>query len=114
MEGPIQPITSPEEELAYLRAQIAVKEQELAALQQEKPRVEIARERIVHHRIAVPDEAFHPTYTMPAAEAERVAHTLSLNLDPASTDASIEELRGIMETKGVKNAMAVLDKLKVK
>ncbi len=111
MEGPIQPITSPEEELAYLRAQIAVKEQELAALQQEKPRVEIARERIVHHRIAVPDEAFHPTYTMPAAEAERVAHTLSLNLDPASTDASIEELRGIMETKGVKNAMAVLDKV---
>ncbi len=111
MEGPIQQVTSPEEELAYLRAQIAAKEQELVSLREEKPRTEIARERIVHHRIATPDEVFHPTYVMPVAETERAAHTLSLNLDPASTDASIEELRGIMETKGVRNAMAVLDKV---
>jgi hypothetical protein len=111
MEGPIQPLTSPEEELAYLREQIAAKEQELASLRIEKPVTEIARERIVHHRIATPDEAFHPTYTMPVAETEQVAHTLALNLDPTSTDSSIEELRGIMETKGVRNAMAVLDKV---
>ncbi len=111
MEGPVQPLTSPEEELAYLRAQIAVKEQELATLRVEKPRTEIARERIVHHRIATPDEAFHPSYAMPVADAENAARKLSLNLDPASTDSSIEELRGIMETKGVRNAMAVLDKV---
>lgn len=111
MEGPIHPIASPEEELAYLRAQIATKEAELAELREEKPLTEIARERIVHHRYTAPEEAFAQSYATPAAEVEQTAHTLSLNLDPLSTDATIDELRVLMETKGVKNALAVLDKL---
>lgn len=111
MEGPIHPIASPEEELAYLRAQIATKEAELVQLREEKPLTEIARERIVHHRYTAPEEAFAQSYATPAAEVEQTAHTLSLNLDPLSTDATIDELRVIMETKGVKNALAVLDKL---
>lgn len=111
MEGPVHPIATPEEELAYLRAQIAAKEEELAQLKQEKPRTEIARERIVHHRIATPEEAFTQSYHVPEAQVAEHARVLSLNLDPASTDSTIAELRDIMETKGVRNAMAVLDKL---
>ncbi len=111
MEGPVQPIASAEEELAYLREQIASKEAELATLNASKPRTEIARESIVHHRYAASEAAFAPGYTMNHSEAEAVAGKLVLNLDPASTDATIDELRAVLEEKGVRNAFAVLEKL---
>ncbi len=111
MEGPVQPIASAEEELAYLRAEIARKEAELAALNTSKPRAEIAREQIVHHRYTTPEKSFDPGYTMSHAQTQEVAGKLVLNLDPASTDATIDELRAVVEEKGVRNAFAVLEKL---
>lgn len=111
MEGLAKPIASPEEELEYLRAQIAAKEQELAALRVEQPRAEIAHERIVHHRTSEAAAAFDPAYRMTPSETASIADTLALNLDPTSTDETMQELRSIMETKGVKNALAVLDKV---
>ncbi len=107
MEGPVQPLSSPEEELAYLREQVAQKERELAAANEARPREELVDERIVHHRIQPSEALLTPHYQLPAQEAS----ALALNLDPDDSDATIDELRGIMETKGVKNALAVLDKL---
>lgn len=105
-EGPAAPIATPEQELAYLREQIAQKERELAALKETQPREQIAHERIVHHRTEG-HEVLAPAFQMSPQEA----HALALNLDPESDDATIEELRGIMETKGIKNAFTVLEKL---
>src|SRR3989338_10366664 len=100
-------LKTPEQELVYLRAQVEAKERELAALKQEAPRGEIIRERIIHHK-ETPDEAvLHPRYQLPEAEA----HALSLNLDPDNNDETIEELRRILETKGIRNALSVLEKL---
>ncbi|HYF29123.1 MAG TPA: hypothetical protein VEA36_02020, partial [Candidatus Paceibacterota bacterium] len=107
MEGPVRPIASPEEELAYLRAQVAAKEAELNQLKESRPREEIAHERIVHHRTEAPSGHFAEGYRMHDSEAT----ALSLNLDPEQNDETMEELRGIMETKGVRNALAVLEKL---
>lgn len=107
MEGP-RVVSSPEEELAYLRAQVEEKERELLARSQEQPRNEIIRERILHHRRELPEAVLSPTYRMPAEEVR----TLALELDPDDNDATIDELRSIMEEKGIKNALSVLEKLK--
>src|SRR3989344_395199 len=100
-------LRTPEQELAYLRAQVEVKERELAALKQEAPRGEIIHERIIHHKETPAEEVLHPRYQLPEAEA----HALSLNLDPDNNDDTIEELRRILETKGIRNALSVLEKL---
>jgi len=105
-EGPAQPIATPEDELAYLREQIAQKERELSALKESRPREEIAHERVAHHRLNG-DAVLAPHYAASPAEVAELA----LNLDPESDDETIDELRGIMETKGIKNAFAVLEKL---
>lgn len=112
MEGPVRPIASPEEELAYLRAQIAEKEAELASMRAERPREDVAHERLLNHRMTEPSRVFDTTYQMPEQEAEAAADALRLNLDPAHTDETISELRSLMEQKGINNAFSVLEKLK--
>jgi hypothetical protein len=105
-EGPSAPISSPEQELALLREQIAQKERELMALREAQPREQIAHEHLQQHR-AAPAEVLTPAYQLSAEETNRLA----LDLDPESDDETIDELRTIMETKGIKNAFAVLEKL---
>ena len=100
-------LKTPEQELVYLRAQVEAKERELAALKQEAPRGEIIRERIIHHKETPVGAVLHPNYQLPESEA----HALSLNLDPDNNDETIEELRRIIETKGIRNAFSVLEKL---
>lgn len=106
-EGPTQPLSSPEHELAYLREQIALKEQELATLKESRPREEIIHERMLHHRDTPASAILAPSYEMRNSEA----HALALNLDPESDDETMQELKGIMESKGIKNAFGVLEKL---
>jgi hypothetical protein len=103
---PAQSITSPEAELAYLRAQIEAKEQELAALKQESPRSIIAHESIQMHRESG-HEKMASEYRMSSDEAREIA----LSLDPEEDDETMAELRGIMDEKGIRNAFAVLEKL---
>ncbi len=105
-EGPVATVATPEQELAFLREQIAVKEQELAALKESRPREDIVHERITHHR-ENGHAALDPAYILSSQEAK----TLALNLDPESDDETIQELRDIMETKGIKNAFSVLENL---
>ncbi|MDR3548670.1 MAG: hypothetical protein P4M11_10480, partial [Candidatus Pacebacteria bacterium] len=106
LEAPSVPIASPEDELAFLRAQVEAKEKELQGLKQEQPRVLVAHERIIHHRQNA-DEVLSPAYRI----SEEHATALALNLDPENDDETMEELRGIMEEKGIRNAFAVLEKL---
>lgn len=106
MEGPLRPLANPEDELAYLRAQVAQKEAELRQMNESPAREEVAHERILAHRTA-PDEVLAPEYrVLPDA-----ARSLAENLDPEQNDETIKELRAIMEEKGIKNAFAVLERL---
>lgn len=107
-EGPVQPISTPEEEIAHLRAQIAAKERELATAKKEKPLESVVKERVLRHVGMPSGHVLHPEYAMQEAEARELA----LTLDPESDDATMEELRSIMEARGVHNAFQVLDKLK--
>jgi hypothetical protein len=107
-EGPTRPITSPEDELAYLRAQVVAKEQELATLRVDKPRETIAQEGIMQHREQPAEHVLDSRFQIKPAEAQ----SLALNLEPRSDDETMEELRKIIETKGIHNAYSVLEKLK--
>ncbi|MBU2104117.1 DUF87 domain-containing protein [Patescibacteria group bacterium] len=111
MEGPIRHVASPEDELEYLRAQIAAKEEELATLKRDKPREEIAHERILHHRMSDGEHVLSPNYKLSENQVQKHADTLVLNLDPEENDATISELRGVMEEKGIHNAFSILSKL---
>lgn len=111
MEGPIRPIASPEDELAYLREQIVRKEAELASLKRDTPREDIAHERILHHRMSGPENVLAPEYRLSDREAAKHADMLVLNLDPEQNDETIAELRTVMEEKGIHNVFTILGKL---
>lgn len=107
-EGPVQTLSSHEEELNHLRAQIEAKERQLAALKQDHTREGVARERITHHLQAPVETTHAPEFRMSTSEAREIA----LNLDPESDDETMGELRSVMETRGIKNAFSVLQHLK--
>ncbi|MES2668340.1 MAG: DUF87 domain-containing protein [Patescibacteria group bacterium] len=111
MEGPLRPIASPEDELAFLREQIAAKEAELASIRRETSREDIAHERILHHRMTGPENVLASHYRISEKEAASHAETLTLNLDPEQNDETIAELRTVMEEKGIHNAFTILGKL---
>ncbi|HWH07095.1 MAG TPA: hypothetical protein VNU47_01035, partial [Candidatus Paceibacterota bacterium] len=81
-EGYVPHLRSPEEELAYLRAQVEAKERELESLKQDTPREHIVHEQIRHHREKPAEQLLTPEYRLEHEEA----HMISLNLDPESDD----------------------------
>lgn len=107
LEAPARPLASPEDELVYLREQIAAKERELAAMREQRPREEIVREHLRTHREAQAHEILAPQMQLSPSALEELA----LPLNPDSDDETMVELRSIMEQKGIKNAFAVLEKL---
>ncbi|MEK7602200.1 MAG: DUF87 domain-containing protein [Patescibacteria group bacterium] len=106
MEGPRTPLASTEDELAYLRAEVARKEAELAHLKERPSREEIVRDRLKEHKDA-DASVLASEYKLPATEVAQVV----LNLSPEQNDETIAELRAVMEEKGIKNALTVLDAL---
>lgn len=107
-ELPAEPLRTPEEEIAFLRAQVAQKEQELMARGAPQERSALAHERILHHKATPSEKVLHETLALPKEEA----HAVALNLEPRADDETMEELRGIIETKGIRNAFSVLERIK--
>ncbi|MGB4076513.1 MAG: DUF87 domain-containing protein [Minisyncoccia bacterium] len=107
-EGPKQPLSSHEEELAHLRAQVEAKERELDRMKQSRPREEVVRERLRHHLTTPVEHVTTPEFRATPAEV----HEIALNLEPESDDATMNELRRVMEEKGVHSAFEVLARLK--
>jgi DNA helicase HerA-like ATPase len=99
--------SSPEEELAYLREQVAQKER----LLREKglaPEKEFLISREVHEYADKPShEVLSPTHQMTESEIEAV----TLDLPPERDDEIMAELMGIMQEKGIKNALSVASRM---
>lgn len=107
MEGIPQQSRTPEEELAYLRAEVARKEAELLTGKKEIPRDRIVHERLMEYKRAPAKEVLHPTYAIPETHVREIV----LNLDPESDDETMAELQRVMESKGIKAALSVLEQL---
>ncbi len=115
MEG-VPQLKTPQEELAYLRAQVAEKEKELLKQNVEgtptPEQVHATREQVVHETLTThhrtPQETTHaPSYQIASEEVG----ALALGLDPDNNDDTMSELHKIMEERGIKNALAVVEKL---
>ncbi len=96
--------SSPEAEIAFLREQISNKETELREKKIDFKTDEVVADQISRYRDVLPKDVLEETYAL----AEHDVNSLLLNLEPERHDKKMGELRSIMDTKGVKNAMTVL------
>lgn len=106
--------SAPEEELAYLREQVARKEAELALRpgsgQAEEERARIVSETIHEHR-AAPAEVLAEGYRINEATKHTEAEAVLAELALGGSEAAVKSLRRAMEEKGIKNALSILEKL---
>lgn len=99
--------TSAEEELKHLRERVAIKERELLVRGVEEPLHRAATE-VIRTYGALPHEAVLDSgHRMPEAHVERLA----LDLIPETHDDRVDELVGLIQTRGIKNTLAVLARL---
>jgi hypothetical protein len=102
-------LSTPEEELAYLRAQVAEKEARLAQGGMPEREEIISAEIHTHH--AAPKEVLATEYHISEATQESEADAVLADLNLGGTEVAVRRLRQTMEEKGIKNALAVLEKL---
>jgi hypothetical protein len=105
---PIGKFKTPEEELAFLRSY--VKEKEGALGKPEISPVErehITKDSVREYAALKKEDVLTPEHTMPEGETE----ALVLKLSPESHDSKIEELYGMLLERGLKNTLAVVEKM---
>ncbi|TSC64824.1 MAG: Uncharacterized protein G01um101491_144, partial [Parcubacteria group bacterium Gr01-1014_91] len=101
-------LSTPEEELAYLREQVARKEAELGANAPE--RVQIISETIREHH-AAPAEVLAPDYQISEATKTSETEAILAELNLGGSETAVKSLQRAMEEKGIKNALAIAERL---
>ncbi|MBU6214465.1 DUF87 domain-containing protein [Patescibacteria group bacterium] len=108
-------LSTPEEELSYLREQVLRKEREIAlqtGIENTSPeRERIIREQVRAHQTA-PAEAFSPEYHLNEATQAAAADAILAELELGSGEEAIKSLQKILEEKGIRNALAVAEKMR--
>jgi len=108
MEKIEQRFSSPQEELDYLRGEVAKHEKTLLDKGEVVPREEIITDKIIDYKNTKPEEILHPDYQIKEKEIESIV----LDLSPEEHDSKMEELVSILQTKGLMNALSVVEELK--
>lgn len=108
MEGVPKQFSTPEEEIAFLRAQIASRERELGVHSAEANPADIenvAKEQLREYGAFTPKAVLDPAYQLP--DEERYAQ-----VEQASTSHSpVEDILQLAQEKGIRNALSVLEKV---
>ena len=99
---------SPQEELAYLRARVAEKEQELKTPGNQFERDRIAKREVAEYASEPAAQVLHETVVMP--EHETMHH--ALKLEPEAHDAQMDGLLRIIAERGIRNALSVAARMK--
>ncbi|MFA6536601.1 MAG: TraM recognition domain-containing protein [Candidatus Paceibacterota bacterium] len=105
LSSPEKPFSSPHEEIAFLRSELAKKESLAKASSVE--RLETEKEVIRAYQEMPATAVIAPERVISTEAAEAIV----LKLSPEAHDRKIEELLGILQEKGLKNALTILDKL---
>jgi hypothetical protein len=98
---------SPEEELSFLREHVAKREAELRSAGVEAHPDKPASDVILEYAELPKRDVLHRTHTMNEKDEDKIV----LHLKPEAHDATMEELLGIVITKGVKNALSIVEKM---
>ena len=97
---------SPEEELDYLRAHVAKREQELVDIGHIEHAKENAAQEVIGGYKNIPaEDLVHKDNLISKKQTEGIV----LALKPESHDSVMEELLGIVVTKGIRNALSVVE-----
>ena len=89
--------TNPQEEISYLREMIAKKEREMLEKTPGASVEHIAREEVIKYAEKKPTEVLAEKYIVPTQEMEAIV----LDLAPEAHDDKMNELLGMLETKGI-------------
>ncbi|MFA6408280.1 MAG: hypothetical protein WCW36_02310, partial [Candidatus Paceibacterota bacterium] len=105
----LQKLATPEEELTYLREQVAQKEAALAQVS-EPERAQIISGQIAEHH-AAPEDVLAPEYRLNEATKSSEADAILSELNLVGDEAAVKSLQKTLEEKGIKNALGVLEKM---
>ena len=105
-ESAFSKLRSPEEELAFLRERIRMKERDLDNDSSSFESARIAKKEIAQYEAMPAGEILHETTAIPEHEATRIA----LSLEPDEHDAQIDRLLKIVSEQGIKNALTIVSK----
>ena len=103
-------LSTPEEELAYLREQVRRKQGDLTLTEASGEQARIISETIHEHK-AAPSEILAPEYQMKSRTVTMAANRIIAELALGEGAAAVEQLEKVVEEKGIKNAFSVLEKL---
>ncbi|MBP9749272.1 MAG: DUF87 domain-containing protein [Candidatus Pacebacteria bacterium] len=99
---------TPDEEIAFLRAQVAEKERQLLEAGHSVNREALAHDELRQYKEMPVHEVLHERHQLATPEVEAIA----LGLPPDNVDDGVMwELIGIVREKGVRNALAVAEQL---
>lgn len=99
---------SPQEELEYLREQVAQKEREIGAAENRFEGDRIARRELQHYATVPAAKVLHEAYVLPEHETLRQV----LKLDPEAHDKQVDGLLEVVREHGIRNALSVAARLK--
>ncbi|KKR53198.1 MAG: hypothetical protein UT90_C0012G0003 [Parcubacteria group bacterium GW2011_GWA1_40_21] len=99
--------SSPQEELEYLRGEVAKREEEMEKKGELADTFRIVSEKISEYKKETPGKVLAEEYRLKPNEAEAIV----LDLAPEEHDKKIEELIGVLQEKGVLNVISVIEKL---
>lgn len=102
--SPTEPFESPEQELAYLREQVASQ----ARVEPEKSVEKVARDVARDYRDTPSAHVVHQEVRTP----QTVVEQLALDLAPEDHDVQMNELYELVRKNGIKNTLAVVEELK--
>ena len=101
--------TSPAEEIAFLRAQVAEKERQLESTGHQPESEAVLYEEIQNYKEKPTHEVLHDSHSI--TEDETLLILRDLELTPDRDDKVMEELLGVLEEKGIKNALTVSERM---
>jgi hypothetical protein len=106
--GEIPKFKTPEEEISYLRAHVAEREQQLIqAGRFESANENAAREVIGEYKDKPIEDVIHKDNIVQKNDREAIV----LQLKPEAHDTIMEEILGIMITKGIRNALSIVEEM---
>jgi len=101
--------TSPHEEIEYLKAQVAEKERQLAEHGHKQEKDVAIYEEMQKYKERPVHEVLHPSLQLSESEIDLIVQELHLPKD--EDNAVMEELLGILQESGLKNALTVAERL---
>lgn len=104
---PIPKFNNPEEEVSFLKRQLALKEQELSSSNIEQAKNLAAVHTLETYKNIPTETVLHEDAIIPPREQEHI----TLKLKPESHDKQIEELFGILLEKGLKNTLDIVSNM---